>query len=178
MEWPGILSSISRDTEIYFALIASTHLLILIMFFAARVRFFATALNRTHANRSVRPSSNRCNTLVLRKSSRRVQTGGSPKWPVLIALFFSLVAGDTLCEMPPSLTVNDTELIPRPPVRFIPMMITRMIISLKKVASSRVPQMNLEIPSEFLVHLQDSYSPRPLFEIRLPAVGHERLDDR
>ena len=91
-------------------------------------------------------------------------------------VFFSF-AGDTLCAMPPPLTVNDTELIPRPPVRFIPMMITRMIISLKKVASSRVPQMNLEIPSEFLVHLQDSCSPRPLFEIRLPAVEHERFDD-
>ena len=39
-------------------------------------------------------------------------------------------------------------------IRFIPVMITRMIISLKKSASK--PHMNMETPSAFTLGLQDS----------------------
>ena len=41
---PSILNTVSRDAEIYFAVISSSHLLTVIMYFAARVRFFAQVL--------------------------------------------------------------------------------------------------------------------------------------
>jgi len=41
---PNILSTITRDTGIYFAVISTSHLLIMIMFTAERVGFFTPVL--------------------------------------------------------------------------------------------------------------------------------------
>ena len=41
---PDILGTISKDTEIYFAVVASSHLLIMIIISVARVRFFVLVL--------------------------------------------------------------------------------------------------------------------------------------
>lgn len=37
---PSILDTISRDAEVYFGIITTTHLSIVVMYAAARVRFF------------------------------------------------------------------------------------------------------------------------------------------
>ena len=39
MGGPDIVSTLSRDTEIYFGIITTTHLVVVIMFAVARVRF-------------------------------------------------------------------------------------------------------------------------------------------
>jgi hypothetical protein len=48
-----ILDTVSRDAEIYFGVIASSHLVVVIMFAAARVRLFAPALKLLCAYRWV-----------------------------------------------------------------------------------------------------------------------------
>lgn len=67
-------------------------------------------------------------------------------------------AGGTRCET--LSTINGVWLIDSDPVRLIPMMMARIIISLKKVAaSSRRPRLELGIPTGFPADLQDTYSP-------------------
>jgi hypothetical protein len=44
MGGPSILDTVSRDAGIYFAVVASSHLVIVVMFFAARVGLFAPVL--------------------------------------------------------------------------------------------------------------------------------------
>ncbi|KAF9649150.1 hypothetical protein BDM02DRAFT_1971481 [Thelephora ganbajun] len=89
---PSILSAVSRDAAIYFALIASSHFLVVVMYSVVR--------------------------------------------PILRAVA----------------TVGNTA--------FIPMMITRIIISLKKVANTRQPQLSLEVPNRVPTSVQDSRPPR------------------
>ena len=50
--------------------------------------------------------------------------------------------------------VTDMDLI-----RFIPMMVTRIIISLKKVATERQPYLGPEVPTEPPTGVHDYYSP-------------------
>ena len=55
--------------------------------------------------------------------------------------------------------------------RYIPMMISRMIISLKKVTSSRKTYMGMEIPASLAMSPQDSYAPHLVESIQLSPVG-------
>jgi len=103
---PNILGTICRDTEIYFAVVASSHLLTLIMFSVARP-----------------------------------------------TLWFIGLVGYAV---------------------FIPIMTTRMIISLKKAITSREPHMTLEASSEFLTHPQDSLPPPPAIGMPLSVLRRGR----
>lgn len=47
---PNILRTLSRDAVIYFTVMFSSHFMIFVMFFAARVRFFCTAARVRHAD--------------------------------------------------------------------------------------------------------------------------------
>jgi len=91
MNRPDILSRLSRDTEIYFAVIATSHFMITIMFGVARA--------------------------------------GIGPIPIM---------GNAV---------------------YIPMMISRMIMSLKKAASSPQTHMSMDIPSVFPMYSRDSYGP-------------------
>ena len=75
---------------------------------------------------------------------------------LLIVLLCFPPVGGTLCEVF-TYTRSDVWLINSDLVRFIPMMIARIIISLKKVASSRQPYLDLGIPSGLSMRLQDSH---------------------
>ena len=54
--------------------------------------------------------------------------------------------------------------------RYIPMMISRMIMSLKEVASSRETHLVMDIPSALPMNLQDSYAPHRVESIRLSTL--------
>lgn len=75
----------------------------------------------------------------------------------LTMLVGSLLVGGIRCKTFLTRTVFEEWLINSDSTRFIPMMITRMIISLKKVASSRQPYLDLGIPSGLSMRLQDSH---------------------
>lgn len=51
--------------------------------------------------------------------------------------------------------------------RYIPMMISRMIISLKKVASSGQTHMGPDVPTVIPMSLQDTYTPHRVENIHL-----------
>ena len=88
----------------------------------------------------------------------------------VVLLCFPPVGG-TWCETAFFIrTISDLWLIDSDPVRFIPMMMARMIISLKEVASSRQPCLDLEVPSELLANLQDTHSPHTMDGIPLPVL--------
>jgi hypothetical protein len=53
MNKPMILDTVSRDAEIYFAVIATSHLLTVIMYGATRVRFSVPVFELTRADRWV-----------------------------------------------------------------------------------------------------------------------------
>ena len=57
--------------------------------------------------------------------------------------------------------------------RLIPVMVTRMVISLKKVASERQP-LSLENPTSFPMGLQDDYSAHAVNGIPLSVLKVER----
>lgn len=55
------------------------------------------------------------------------------------------------------------------------MMIARIIISLKKVASSREPYIDLQVPSGLSTHLRDGHSHRTTDDIPLSVLESERV---
>ena len=55
------------------------------------------------------------------------------------------------------------------------MMMARIIISLKEVASSRQPYPDLEVPSGLSTHLQDDHSHRTTGIIPLSVLENERV---
>jgi len=61
------------------------------------------------------------------------------------------------------------------PTRFIPMMVTRIIISLKKVATERQPYLGPEIPTAPPTGAQDYHSPHVVDTIPLSALKSERV---
>ena len=79
-------------------------------------------------------------------------------------------AGETQCEIFFACKMGDARLIDFGLVRLIPVMISRMTISLKKVASMQEAYMSLEIPTGVPTNLQDTHSPRPTDNIRLSLL--------
>ena len=73
---------------------------------------------------------------------------------MLIILICFPPVGDFSCEILLAQTIRDAWLSDLVLIRLIPVMITRMIISLKKSASK--PHMDMEAPSAFTLGLQDS----------------------
>ena len=59
-------------------------------------------------------------------------------------------------------------------IRFIPMMVTRIIISLKKVATERQPYLGLEVPTVPPTGVQD-YCPPNMDIIPLSVLKDERV---
>lgn len=92
---------------------------------------------------------------------------------LIVFLCFTL-AGEILCEMFLARTMGNVWLIHSDLARFMPMMITRMFISLRKVASSQRRRLDLEVPAGSPTHLQDGYSPRAVNIIPLPVLKRER----
>ena len=93
----------------------------------------------------------------------------------LITLLDSLLEGGTRCEMLLVRTIIGMQLTGSGPVRFIPMMVTRMTISLKKVASSQQPYLDMDVPSGLPTDLEDNPSPRTAGGIRLSILGSGRV---
>ena len=70
--------------------------------------------------------------------------------------------------MLPVYPLTDTRLINSGLDRYIPMMISRMIISLKKVACSKQTHIGgVELSNPLETNLQNSYAPHPVDSIRL-----------
>lgn len=65
-------------------------------------------------------------------------------------------------------TTSDAQLTDSNLFRFIPMMISRMVISLKKAAGERQPHLGLEVPSVVPINLQDVQYLRGVDGIQLP----------
>lgn len=84
-------------------------------------------------------------------------------------------AGGTRCEISLTRTIIGVWLRNLDSVRFIPMMIARMIISLKEVASSRPLYLDPEMPSGSSTYFQDGHSPRVVGGIPLSVLKSERL---
>jgi len=74
------------------------------------------------------------------------------------------------CEMPLTHTITDARLIGWDPVRLLPVMIGRMTISLKKVASSQRSSMSMGVSTGLPMNLQDIYSPHPVGGIQLSVL--------
>ena len=98
--------------------------------------------------------------------------------PTLIILLCFLPVGETLCEIPIARTINDVWLIDLDPIRFIPMMIVRIIISLKEVARSRRCHPHLDIPNGLPMNLRDTRSPRTPDDIRSSEFRSEWYTDK
>lgn len=62
-------------------------------------------------------------------------------------------------------------------VRFIPVMMTRTILSLKKATNLRELHLSLEDPSELPMHLQDGHSPRRVAGIQLSLFKSGRRQE-
>ena len=77
---------------------------------------------------------------------------------------FSPGTEETQCEAPFAFTISDALLTDLYLVRLIPIMISRMMISLKKAARSRQPHLDLEIPTGTSTNFQHSHS------------GHQAVD--
>ena len=90
--------------------------------------------------------------------------------PLLITLHYFPLAGETRCEMRLAHTIPNAWLIDLDSIRFIPMMIGRIIISLKKVASSQHRQLSIEVPTGSRSNPQDTNS-RPVENIQLSVLG-------
>ena len=60
------------------------------------------------------------------------------------------------------------------PIRFIPMMVTRMVLSLKKAASSRQPYLDLVVQTELPTDLQGT-SPHAVDDIQLSVLESEQV---
>ena len=87
----------------------------------------------------------------------------------MILICFSSV-GEILCEILLTRTVSYVWLSDPALVRLIPMMITRMIISLKKVASERQPHPYLEAPSALPMGSHNGHSIRATDDIPLSVL--------
>lgn len=94
---------------------------------------------------------------------------------LLIVLVCFPSVGETLCEMLLARTRSDAWLIDLDPFRLIPMMIVRVIISLKKAASQRQSYSGLEAPSMLSMNLQGGYSTHAVDGIPLSALEGERV---
>jgi len=102
MGGPDVLNTLNRDAEIYFAVIATSHFVIVIMFGVARAGI-----------------------------------GPIP------------IVGNAV---------------------YIPMMISRMIMSLKKAASSQQTHMGMDAPNAFPMNSRDSYRPNRVESIRFSTI--------
>ena len=96
----------------------------------------------------------------------------------LTMLVGSLLVGGIRCKTFLTRTVFEEWLINSDSTRFIPMMITRMIISLKKVASSRPPRLDMKAPIGLPTKLQDTRSPRTPDDIQLSEFRSEWFTDK
>ena len=76
--------------------------------------------------------------------------------------------------MPLARTTPASRLINLDFIRFIPMMMNRMILSLKKVVDKPQPHLSMRAPVGPSVHIHDCYSPRQADGIRLSVFGGEQ----
>ena len=77
--------------------------------------------------------------------------------------------------MPLAPTIRDSLLIDLDPVRLIPMMVSRIVISLKKFASERRGHLSVDVPSKMPMSVQDGYNSHPVEGIPLSVLKGERI---
>jgi len=86
----------------------------------------------------------------------------------LYANYLPFFTGEVRCKIILACTITDVWLIDCDLARVIPVMITRMIISLKKVASSGQPHASTDVLQSGLpTNLRDIYSFRPTDSMQL-----------
>ena len=92
---------------------------------------------------------------------------------LLTILLCSTPVGGTRCEILLARTISDVWLTDSDPVRFIPMLMSRIIISLKEVAGSQRPYLNPEVPNGLSTYLLDSHFPQTAGGVRLSQLKNE-----
>ena len=98
---------------------------------------------------------------------RRV-LGPSTFLPMILFCFPPV--GEILCEILLARTICYAWLIDPAFVRLIPMMVTRMVVSLRKFASERQPHPLLEAPNALPMGSQNGHSPRAVDGIPLSVL--------
>ena len=76
-----------------------------------------------------------------------------------MSLLFSSLVGETQCGIFFIVTTTNVRLTNLDPPRYIPMMISRMIISLKKVATTRQTYMGMDAANVLPTHECNSHTP-------------------
>jgi len=107
-------------------------------------------------------------------SRPEARSRGSEPHHSLLTIFSFPLAEEILCEIPSAPATGNTRLIDMDPIRFIPMMVTRTIISLKKVATERRSNLCLEVPTAPPISAQYCCSSNPVAGIPLSALNGER----
>ena len=101
-----------------------------------------------------------------RHSVSNLEHSAGANRPLPINLYFPS-AGGILCETIFAYTIDGTRLIDFDLDRFIPMMMSRMIISLKKAAQSGPPHTSIVLPTLSPTALSDTRSHHTADPIRL-----------